>query len=182
MTTTMQELELQTLRYAALSRQLSQEVERMESEVVRLRMQYLPRLRAMADQACTEHTILKELINKGRHLFKKPKSVTIAGVKIGLQLAQEKLIIADEEETFKLIKHWLKPQEEALIKTTEKLQLQALKNLDMETLKKIGCSKEPGSEEVIIKDPCMDKASAVIRSISVEEPAQEAALVLRPAA
>ena len=111
----------------------------------------LPRIRRLAEKAANRRAELSAAIDGARHLFKKPKSQLLHGVRVGLQKGVGKLTWASAERVVGLIKRHRRATAHVLIKTTETPVRKALSQLPVSELKKLGVNVEEAGDEVMIK-------------------------------
>lgn len=165
MNITMQDIENSTELYAALSRQLCGEIDRMESEINQVRMKHLPFVKNLAAKVFAMRDELTGMIDEGRSLFVKPKSITISGIRVGIQKSADKVIFDDEEELLQKIRELYGPTSTMLIKSSEKVMMQPLKALSRDELELLGCTKVDGQEEVMVKDVNLERAGGIIQGL-----------------
>lgn len=165
MNITMQDIQNSTELYAALSRQFMGEVDRMETEINHIRMKHLPFVRNLAEKVFAMRETLTGMIEESPQLFVKPRTVIINGIKVGLQKGGDKVLFDDEAEVVEKIHELYGPSANMLVKTTEKVMMQPLKNLTKDELELLGCHKEEGSDEVVLKDPNLERAGSVIQNL-----------------
>lgn len=153
---TVKELEGHSKDYADARQILSDRVQALEDEVEAVKRKYFPTIRHAANKAKTLREVLANAIEESRDLFKKPKTMTVHGIKFGLQKSVEDLDYDDEEQVIKRIKKLMVDRVDVLINTKEKLCKTALKQLPVSDLKKIGITSVDGSEQILIKDTNTD--------------------------
>lgn len=93
-------------------------------------------------------------------LFVKPRTITIAGLKIGYQKQKGKIVIADEAKTIALFRKLLdEDYAETLIKTEESVIKNAVANLNAKELKRFGIEVTADTDKVLITpvDSALDK-------------------------
>lgn len=136
-------------------------VENLHHLVEELKRKHLPEIKEAAAGAANAKGQLEALIDESRHLFRKPKTLIIAGIRVGLKKGTGSIEWDDEELVIKRIRKIFPKLEdqELLIKTTEKVRKKNLEDLDTGTLKKLGVTIEGNGEIVMIKavDSDVDK-------------------------
>ena len=123
---------------------------------------------------------LEALIDISRGLFKRPRSIIISGITVGLRKATGKIEYDDEDAVIKRIKKLFQDAEEQAIyiKTVESLRKKNLESLDAATLKKLGVKVEDTGDVVLIKPvkSDIDKiVNAMLKGSGEAEELEEAA-------
>ncbi len=165
---TLGEIEKITKDYSDITAKLSALVAEMEEKIGKVKKEYIPKISELARKAAEEKALLKTAIEESPHLFQKPKTIVLYGVKLGFQKKKGKLIVLNPKATLKRIKEQLPDKADVLIKVEEKLVKNALNNLTADELKKIGVEIQADSDEVIIKST-MDEIEKFINSLIDEE-------------
>lgn len=123
--------------------------------------------RAVA-RAAEREAELRAAVTAAPHLFEKPKTVELHGIKVGFRKGSGGIDWAsDDEVVARIRKHFSAPEADLLIRTTEKPIAKALGELDVATLKKLGCTVEDTGDVVVIKatDSEIEKAvNALLKS------------------
>lgn len=148
---TLQEIEVQTKKFAEANNQLAGVIDEMETEINRIKKDYLKRLQPLADNVSIEKALLKDMIDESRLIFVRPKTYVFHGVKVGLQSSKGTIKVIDETKTIELIKKNLPDAAENMIKCSESVIKQSLTLLSNDELVKINCQKTPGVEMILIK-------------------------------
>lgn len=156
---TMTTVEGKARYYAACRDDLAAKIHDLEAEITAARERYRTELLAAMRTHKQAEDDLRSTLEAAPHLFTKPRTRVLHGIKVGFQKGKGGLQIADESATLKLIKKHCADQIEALIKTTEKPIKDALANLDAATLKKLGVHVVDAGDAVVIKatDGDLDK-------------------------
>lgn len=172
------DLETATKKYSDRRGLLALKVERLHTKIEELKRQYLPDIKRLAEETANSKNELAALIDDSRSLFVKPRSIIIAGIKVGLQKGKGGLEYDDESTVIRLIrKHLPADQHELLIKTIEKVVKKALSELDVTTLKKIGVTVHGTGDEILIKavDSDVDKIVTALLGEATADDQLEAA-------
>ena len=140
-----------TQTYSNTRRVLAEEVKELENKINELKAGYLPKITLLADEASNARQALIDAIEDGRGLFKKPKTQTFFGVKVGLQKGKGRLEYADKQQVINLIKKYFPDMAEVLIVTKEEPAKDSLMKMDGGALSKLGVSVVGVSDEVIVK-------------------------------
>jgi hypothetical protein len=93
------------------------------------------------------HAELTELLVRGPHLFVKPRSLAVDGVKAGYRKAEDTLDWDDDEVVAKRVLALLPQQYDLLVRTQVSLVVDALATLDAEDLRKIGVRTVTGADQ-----------------------------------
>lgn len=130
----------------------------------------LPGIKRALAIAATRRQTLSAAIETSPHLFGKPRTFTMHGLRIGLTKGRGAIEILDEPKTIAKIRDLL-PQfglTEDLIHTKESLDKSALADLPAATLKRIGVEIADATDQVVIKpiDSDIDKLVAKLLSDS----------------
>lgn len=155
----MTEIESLTRDYAKARRELADRVGDLDAETRALQRRRLPGIRNSLARAQDARDALAAAIDGNRQLFKKPKSVTVDGVRVGLAKNKGRIEYDDADKVVAAIRKRLADQAETLIKVEEKPVKAALNNLTAAELKSIGCRVAGAGETVVIKpqDSELDK-------------------------
>lgn len=154
--------------------QLATAVNELNEGIEALKAEHMGKLRLHIDRAANEWQLLEVLIQKYPHLFIKPRTVSMHGIKFGIEKGAGKIEIDDPVRTVRLIKQKLPDQADVLIATTEKPVKKALGNLTADKLKAVGVTVEGVGDRVVIRpeDGAVDKLVKALISAAVEDPAE----------
>jgi hypothetical protein len=130
---------------------LKERVERCKAEQAATVRRLHPGIKAAADKTRDAQARLDAAIDQNRHLFKRPKTQTIEGIKVGLAKGKGKTEVS--ENTIDLIKKFLPKMTKSLIKTKETIIKAGLSKLTATQLKKIGCKVTESGDQVVISVP-----------------------------
>ena len=167
-----------TKKFADARTDLSAAVSTLESQIEALKRAALPQIKRAVARAAEHQNNLGQAIDSARHLFDKPRTVVMHGIKIGLRKGAGGIDWEDDDKVVALIeKHFSKAQADLLVKTTKKPIAKALQDLDVAELKKLGCTVESTGDEVVIHptDTAVDKLVNALLKDALDESAQEAA-------
>jgi hypothetical protein len=143
---------------------LVQRVQHLNDELESTKRRLLPGIRNAVQLASTAKAALVAMVDQARGLFTKPRTHILHGIKIGLQKNKDGLVWDNDDMVVKAIKKHLPDQVDALIKVVEKPVKDALVNLPVADLRKIGVRLEPGADTVVVKpvDSDVDKLVAAL--------------------
>ncbi|WP_298434499.1 host-nuclease inhibitor Gam family protein [Geobacter sp.] len=176
---TLAEIEQATKHYADHRELLKLRVSALNDEIEEIKRRYLPEIKTAAADTANAKAALESLIDDSRHLFVKPKSLIISGIKVGLKKGSGSVEFEDEGLVIKLIKkHFPEKEWELYIKTTEKVRKTPLETLDAALLKKLGVTLEGTSDVVLVKavDSEVDKlVTAMLKEAAGDDGERDAA-------
>jgi hypothetical protein len=124
------------------------------------------------------------LLQDGRALFLRPKSVMFHGIKVGYKKGTGKIEWEDADQVVKLIKKHFPDQADVLIISSEKPAKDALAQLTAAELKKLGVLVEESGDVPFIKDTSseVDKlVAAFLKDEATDEEQAPAAQARRAA-
>lgn len=107
-------------------------------------------LDAAADEEAVAHRALMALLELAPHLFVKPRSLSINGVRAGYRKAEDTLDWGDDAALVKRIRALMGEQADLLIRTTETIVADALGQLDGKQLRALGVSAITGADQPFI--------------------------------
>lgn len=136
----------------------------LRDELEAAKRRHLKRLKRAVTDVAAAQSLLTHAIDAAPDLFDKPRSVVLHGIKVGLQKSQDTLDWTDAKRVAELVNEHLPDQRDVLIEVTYKPVVAALKQLDGETLTRIGVRHTPGKDSVLIKpvDGGVDKLVAAL--------------------
>lgn len=141
LTVDLKAIETRAAEYAEGREELKRRVDAMLREVARLKRQARPGIEEQLERVTLLRQELHTAIDENRHLFKKPKSRLFHGIKLGLRKLTGKVTWDDKEAVIRRIRDKLsEDQADLLIRKKEDLNKQALGELTVADLKRIGCS------------------------------------------
>lgn len=91
-------------------------------------------------------------IDDAPHLFAKPKSIVLHGLRLGYRKGTGSIDWDDDEQVVKLVRKHFPEQFDVLVKTTEKPVKTAISGLSVAELKKIGVTVEDTGDVSFAKD------------------------------
>jgi len=148
--------------YAARSN-LAETAQAAERELQAVRDKYARKLREDLGTAAEVQSRLLAEIEANRDLFDKPRTRVVAGIRFGLRKKTGKVEIKDERRAIKKIRELLpEEQGELLIRIREEVDRNAVKDLVVGDLKRLGIQIVADSDEPVVKpvDPDVDKLIA----------------------
>jgi hypothetical protein len=149
---TMTEIEQLTRDYAEARSYLSGVVSRLQEELERVKHPALPLIREAVGKTSETHSKLYAAVEAAPELFTKPKTITIAGIRVGYMKQKGKVVIEDEEAVIARMRKLLpKDQVELLIRITESVHKPSVYDLSAGDLKRLGITITDDGEAVVIK-------------------------------
>lgn len=140
----------------------------LQAEIKAVIAPILDKYKATLDRyACAEaaaHAALDGLLMAAPHLFAKPRSLTVDGVRVGYRKAEDSIDWSDEEAVIKAIGAYLSDQFAILVRTERHINIDAVSQLDADTLRKIGVRQIPGVDTrfITIGDNDAEKLTKVV--------------------
>lgn len=110
------------------------------------------------------HDWLSDLLIRAPHLFIKPRSLAVDGVKAGYRKAEDTLDWDDDEVVAKRVAALLPQQYDLLVRTKVSLVIDALATLDGDDLRKIGVRTVTGADQhyIIVGDNDAEKLTKLV--------------------
>ena len=137
--------------YEAASASLEELIVALENDLEAVKQKHLRAIKRQASIVASLEAELNSLVEQGPDLFKKPRTITVHGVKVGFGFSKGKLEFDDEENVIKLIRKHRKEDADTLIRTEEHVNKDLLRNLPAGDLAKLGCKIEGAGDVVIVK-------------------------------
>lgn len=149
---TMTEIEQLTRDYSEARAYLTGVVTALQTELERLKPPALPLIRKAVGDTGEAHGRLHAAVEASPELFTKPKTITIAGIRVGYMKQKGKVVIEDEEKTIARIRKLL-PEDQAvlLINVKESVHKPSVYDLVAADLKRLGISITDDEDAVVIK-------------------------------
>ncbi len=169
--TTIAEIEIRARKYSEAREAVKAIVAALNEAIDAIKRSELPKLRRAVRLATEHHDNLKALAESAHELFVKPKTLTFHGVRVGYMKGKGGIVFDDADAVVAAIQKQLPDQAEALIRWIGKPLKEALNQLDVATLKKIGCRVEDTGDVLVIKpvDSAVDKmVDALLRDATEE--------------
>ncbi|MBX7047256.1 MAG: hypothetical protein K1X86_15610 [Ignavibacteria bacterium] len=126
-----------------IRKEIKQEVEALENK-------YAKMYDLAADKLADAEAELTKAIEESRELYIEPRTQTYFNVKAGLQKEHDSYEIEDMDKSVKLIKEKMPEHADTLIKVTETVIIEPLKNFKPEELKQVGIDFVRGEDKVTI--------------------------------
>jgi phage host-nuclease inhibitor protein Gam len=149
---TMTQIDILTRTYAEARGKLAALVQELQTEMEFIRRKRIAPIKRLVAATADAHAALQAAISEGKDLFVKPRSVTIAGVKVGIQQKKPGIEIDDEDAVIARIREQLpKDQVELLLRVKTTVDRSALIDLSDADLKRLGVRRIEAVDQVLIK-------------------------------
>ncbi|MBF0569109.1 MAG: hypothetical protein HQK95_09645 [Nitrospirae bacterium] len=158
---TLGEIEKLTKDYSEAWKVLKEKMEDLELEKEAAVRRHIYGIKKALDKAIDKRGTLGTAILSAPELFEKPRTITMYGIKVGLQKSKGNLEIDDMDKTIRLIRKHLPDQAEVLINVKETASKDALLNLSAAELKKIGAKITDTTDKVVLKSTDTDTEKLV---------------------
>jgi hypothetical protein len=146
----------------------------LDNEILKLQRKALPAIRKAVDATKEAEAKLEALLKNNTALFVKPRTWTIHGIKFGFGKQKGCIEIPNVDNTIKLIRKHFPEKADLLIVQKESISKDALGNITVDDLKKIGCKVIADTDAVVIKPTDSNVDKLVIALLKNDETAQEA--------
>jgi hypothetical protein len=150
---TLEQIKTKTQVFADARSEVLARVQALQDELEQVKRTHLPAIRTAAESMAVAHEVLFAGVKDSPGLFEKPKTQTIAGIRVGFKKEKGKIVVQDEAVTIALIRKVLpKAQHELLIRKEEHPVIKGgLDQLKAETLKQLAVKVESDTDAVFIK-------------------------------
>ena len=162
--TTMNEIERLALKHRTDRDELGDAVDLMEREVSALREKHLRKIRPVLKKTAASARELSDAVEGAPELFAKPKSRTIHGFKMGFAKQRGKVSFTDAGKVVSLIRKHLAGRFSDLVKVTEAPDKNALANLTVADLKKIGCTVTEDDDVAFVR-PVENDSEKLVKAL-----------------
>ena len=159
--TTMKDIESLALTHRTDRDQVISAVDQMEREIGAVRLKHLKVIRPLLQKTLRSGHALFDAVEGAPMLFKKPKSHTIHGFKLGYAKQRGKVSFSDATRVVRLIRKHLAEKFSTLVKVEEKPDKNALANLTVAELKKIGCTVTEDDDVAFVRPADFDSEKLV---------------------
>lgn len=166
-------IESLTRVYAETRARLASLVQELQTEMEYVRRKRIAPIKRAVAATADAHAKLHAAIEFHRELFVKPRSITVAGVKVGVQQKKAGIEIDDEDLVIARIREQLpKDQVELLLRVKTTVDRSALQDLSDEDLQRLGVRRIEAKDQVLIKpvDTEVDKlVDALLREAEQDQ-------------
>lgn len=123
----------------------------LEADLAHLRQRYAARIRRGTAKVADTHSALSAGITASPDLFRKPKTFTLHGIKIGFKKGTGGIVFGDPDTVVRLIEKHFADQVDLLLHIKKCPNKEALEKLTVAELKKIGCEVSNAGDRIVIK-------------------------------
>lgn len=169
---TLEYIDEKAQRFAGVRAKLTEQVAALNDEIEAARKRHLRAIKRLVESAAEAHGELLEAIADSKGLFVRPKSLTLHGVRVGFRKGTGGIEFEDGDQVVELIEKKLPDLADVLIITKKKPNKDALEQLTVDELKKIGCTIEDTGDVPFIKDAASDVdklVKALLKEATEEE-------------
>lgn len=145
------EIEKLAKEFSEVRKILRDRVDVLDTGIQALKKWYLPGIRSAVETAKEKQAVLSASIEGSRDLFVKPRTLTLFGIKFGIEKQKGKLEWEDKGIVIKLIKKLFPDSWETYVKVKEDPMKKTLATLPSADLKKLGIQVTETGDAVIIK-------------------------------
>jgi len=154
---------------------LAERCQTMNEEIEAVKRRRLQGIKSAVARANDARSELEQAIELAPHLFEKPKTMVIAGIRVGFTKQKGRLVFDDGGKVVALIRKHLPEQFDNLVSVKETPLKGGLQQLSGAELKKIGVQIEADVDQVVVKSTDTEVDKLVNALISEAEKYQEAA-------
>ena len=154
---------------------LAELVTSLNHEIIKLNRKALPAIKRAVNATKEAEAKLEALLKDNVKLFEKPRTWTVHGIKFGFAKQKGCIEIPDVDKSIKLIRKHFPDKADFLIVTKESISKDAVGNLSVDELKRIGCNVVADTDDVVIKPTDSNVDKLVTALLKNDEPDQEAA-------
>ena len=170
--TTLAEIDARAKKFADARESLAAIVANLNAGIEALKRQAMPEIKRAVSRASEHHDTLKTLIESAPELFARPRTITLHGVRVGYTKGKGGITWDDPDAVVAAIQKHFPDRADALIRWTGKPLKEAINQLDVADLKRIGCRVVGTGNQVVIKpvDSDVDKlVDALLKDATATE-------------
>lgn len=132
-------------------------------------------LDSAAEEEAAANAELQSLLDASPHLFIKPRSLSVNGVRAGFRKQDDTLNWPDDGVVIARIKALIPEQADLLIRSQESLVVDAVANLDSKTLRAIGVSQVSGVDQsyITVGDSDIEKLAKTLIADAIRRQGEE---------
>lgn len=167
-------IEQLTHAYALARAELTRQVEQLQIDIDDLKRRRMRAIKKAQIEASMKKGQLAAAIERNPQLFEGPRTAVYHGVKVGLHKGKGAIGFEDGARVIRLIRKHLPKQARKLIRVEERLLKNALAELNVTDLKRIGCTISDSNDQIVIKhlgaeQDINDAVHALFADIEAEE-------------
>lgn len=130
---------------------LAERCQAMNEEIEAVKRRRLQGIKNAVAKAADARSELEQAVELAPHLFTKPKTLVIAGIRVGYSKQKGRLVFDDPGKVVQLIRKHLADQFDNLVSVKETPLKGGLSQLSGAELKKIGVQIEADIDQVVVK-------------------------------
>jgi hypothetical protein len=161
---TIADIEKRAAVHASARAELANELDALRNELESTKKKHIRSIKILAAAAAQTEADLRTAIEMAPELFKRPKTLTLHGIKVGYRTAHGKIVFEDEETTIKLIRRHFKDKEDLLIRVKESVNKDGLKTLTEAELSKASC-RVAGAGDRVVLEPVDDEVEKLVSKL-----------------
>lgn len=151
------EIESATKKYSEDYGKLTGKVSEMEEEISAVKRRFMPHIKRYADNVADSRSALTSAIVANPDSFVKPRTLTMFGIKVGMQKGKGKIEFQSDEKTIQLIRKNFPEKTDLFIETKEvPLKDVITSTLNAQEIKKLGVSITEATDAPLIKSAVKD--------------------------
>jgi hypothetical protein len=162
---TLAELEKLSADYDGECAKLEDLVAALEADMELVRRQHIAGLKRQAAVVASREAALHSAIERAPHLFVKPNTVTINGVKQGFAYSPGSIVWDDDAQVVAKIREHRPKEFKTLVDVKESPRKAALKGLTADELNQLGCRIEGEGDDVVLKRVAGDVEKMITKVI-----------------
>lgn len=168
---TLSQIEARAKAYSEARDRLRELCADLDAGLKALQRDRLPGIRRALNRATEIEAQLRALVEMAPDLFARPKTVILHGIRLGFMKGNGGIVWDDADAVVAAIQKHLPDQAETLIRWAGKPIKEAINQLDVATLRKIGCRVVDTGEEVFVKavGSALDKMVDALIKAATEE-------------
>jgi hypothetical protein len=151
---------------------LNDRVTALHDELTAARNRKLPGIKSAVAVAKQAESLLEQAILAAPGEFETARTIVVHGLRVGYAKGRGKIEWADEASVIDRIKKLLPDQAEVLIKTVESVRKKALTVLEVDKLRRLGCTVRAAGDHVYIA-PVDDQVEKLVKRLLEEEGAAD---------
>jgi hypothetical protein len=111
----------------------------------------LPKLRRHMAKLAEQEQALRDKVAEAPHLFTKPRTLVLHGLKVGFEKGKGKIVFDDADAVVALIDKKLPELAEVLVITDRKPNRKAMAQLTVQQLRSLGVTVEEAGDAVVVR-------------------------------
>jgi hypothetical protein len=163
--TDVSQIEALCLSYDRTCAELEFQIANLQEDLDRARTKHLRGLKRTAALVAEQEANLTAAIEAAPELFKKPRTHVFHGVKVGLTGSPGRVEFDDADSVIAQIRKLREEDADVLIRTKEEPNKDALRQLEVPDLRKLGCRIVGEGDQVVVKRTAGDVEKLIAKLI-----------------